>query len=126
MPSDLPELAGASTTVEGSYCAFPAVPSVSDDVARAGHWATAVTMLAANAAPGTPGIVPDAEVSAGDDDGAKCEKSDGARGEFCNSDLPSDSPDDFLAGAEIFAAWNAVRDGANIIVYAGIEVDVFG
>ncbi|KIP51923.1 hypothetical protein SD72_12375 [Leucobacter komagatae] len=142
---DVAELAGANITVKGSYCAFPdtgtPVPAVSDDVARAGHGTSVVAMLVGNGTsadggPGTRGIVPDAEVwfystgtgedSAGDAGGVKCEKYDGARGEFYDTALPSDSPDYFLGRADSYAAWNAVRDGADIVVYSGLDSDIYG
>ncbi|GAA1327425.1 S8 family serine peptidase [Nonlabens tegetincola] len=142
---DVAELAGANITVKGSYCAFPdtgtPVPAVSDDVARAGHGTSVVAMLVGNGTsadggPGTRGIVPDAEVwfystglpneSAGDDGGVKCENYDGARGEFYDTDLPSDSPDYFLGRADSYAAWNAVRDGADIVVYSRVDGDSIG
>ncbi|KIP51921.1 S8/S53 family peptidase [Leucobacter komagatae] len=142
---DVAELAGANITVKGSYCAFPdtgtPVPAVSDDVARAGHGTSVVAMLVGNGTsadggPGTRGIVPDAEVwfystglpeeSAGDDGGVKCENYDGARGEFYDTDLPASSPEYFLGGPESYAAWNAVRDGADIVVYSGIDGDIYG
>lgn len=137
---DVAELAGANITVKGSYCAFPdtgtPVAAVSDEVARAGHGTSVVAMLVGNGTsadggPGTRGIVPDAEVwfyaagtaedYSGDGGGVRCEKYDGSRGEFYDTDLPSDSPDYFWGRPDSFAAWNAVRDGADIIVYASVD-----
>lgn len=142
---DVAELAGANITVKGSYCAFAdtgtPVPAVSDDVARAGHGTSVVAMLVGNGTsadggPGTRGIVPDAEVwfyatgmaeeSAGDDGGAKCENYDGSTGKFYDTELRSDSPDYFPGGADSFAARNAVRDGADIVVYSGVDGDIYG
>ncbi|MFD1203513.1 S8/S53 family peptidase, partial [Leucobacter albus] len=58
--------------------------------------------------------------------GVKCENYDGARGEFYDTDLHLDSPDYFPGRADSYAAWNAVRDGADIVVYSRVDGDVPG
>lgn len=142
---EVAELQGANITVKGSYCAYPdtgrTVPAVSDDVERAGHGTDVVAMLvgnglAADGGPGTRGIVPDAEVwfyaaGASDDEATPeksgCEPYDPATETFFDY-TASDAFDDYAGGggAAPWAAWNAVRDGADIVVYAAISGDIGG
>ncbi|MGO3146154.1 MAG: S8 family serine peptidase [Leucobacter sp.] len=141
---DAAELQGANIEVMGSYCAFPEtgkpVPAVSDDLARAAHGTDVVSMLVGNGEAedgglGTRGIVPDAEIrfyasgmpeEESREDKPGCEEFDPSQGEFYSDKgfLPGD-PDYFLGGASSYAAWHAVRDGADIVVFSGIS-DVWG
>lgn len=142
---DVPELAGANITVKGGYCAYPetgeTVPAVSDDPERASHGTDVVAMLVGNGVagdggPGTRGIVPEAEVrfyatgmpgEEATDETAGCEKYDASRGVFyedTNAEYLSD--DYFLGSAGAYAAWNAVRDGADIVVYSNVGDDISG
>lgn len=142
---DAAELQGANITVKGSYCAFPetgeTVPAISTDVERAGHGTDVVAMLvgngkAADGGPGTRGIVPDAEVwfyasgmpedqTAPDAPG--CEEYDaGAKEFYADKGLDSGDTDYFLGSPDAYAAWHAVNDGADIIVYSIVGGDIFG
>ena len=142
---DAPELAGAQITVKGGYCAFPdtgkTVPAISDDPQRAGHGTDVVALLvgngtAADGGPGTRGIVPAAEVwfyatGMPDEESTRetagCEKYDASRGVFYENPEEGESSKEYFGGdAGAYAAWNAVRDGADIIVYANIGADAEG
>ncbi|GAA1327440.1 S8 family serine peptidase [Leucobacter albus] len=142
---DIPELAGANITVKGGYCAYPetgkTVPAVSDDPERASHGTDVVAMLVGNGVagdggPGTRGIAPEAEVwfyatgmpgEEATDETAGCEKYDASRGVFYeDTDAEYLSDDYFLGSAGAYAAWNAVRDGADIVVYSNVGDDISG
>lgn len=142
---DVPELAGANIKVKGGYCAFPdtgkTVPAVSDDPERASHGTDVVSMLvgngrAADGGPGTRGIVPEAEVwfyatgmpgEEATSETAGCEKYDPSRGVFYEAPEEGESSEEYFAGnAGAYAAWNAIRDGADVIVYANIGADSEG
>lgn len=139
------ELEGANIKVKGSYCAFPEtgkpVPAVSSDVARSGHGTDVVSMLvgngvAADGGLGARGIVPEAEVwfyasglpdEAATKDTPGCEPFDGPNDEFyTDKNIEPNDTDYYLGRADAYAAWNAVNDGADIVVYSAGSGDSFG
>ncbi|WP_084767188.1 S8 family serine peptidase [Leucobacter komagatae] len=142
---DVPELAGANITVKGGYCAYPetgeTVPAVSDDAERASHGTGVAAMLvgtgvAADGGPGTRGIAPEAELwfyatgMPGEEaatESAGCEHYDASRGEFYEQPQEGEASADFFRGsAGAYAAWNAVRDGADVVVYSNSGADAEG
>lgn len=139
------ELQGANVKVTGSYCVFrdtgKPVPATSTDLERASHGTSVVSMLvgngvAADGGLGTRGIVPDAEVmfySTGlpedqyQPDGPGCEEYDVESKEFLeDKNLMPDDPDYYFGGPDAYAAWQAIDDGADIIVYSIISGDIYG
>lgn len=142
---DAAELQGANITVKGSYCAFPdtgeVVPSTSTDVDRAGHGTAVTAMLvgngtAADGGLGTRGIAPEAEVwfyatGTGEEivkDGSRaCEEYDPvAQMLYADKDILASEEGYFNGSAVAYAAWNAVRDGADIVVHSGASADIYG
>lgn len=142
---DVAELQGANVTVMGSYCVFrdtgEPVPATSTDLERASHGNTVVSMLvgngkAADGGPGTRGIVPDAEVmfyATGlpedqyQPDGSDCKEYHLESNEFLeDKNLMPDDPDYYFGGPDAYAAWQAIEDGADMIVYSVISGDIYG
>lgn len=142
---DAAELQGSDVEVMGSYCVFPEtgepVPATSTDLGRAGHGTSVVAMLvgngvAADGGLGTRGIVPDAEVmfySTGlhedryQPDGSGCEEYDVEAEEFyADKNIMVDEPDYFSGSPDAYAAWHAIDQGADMIVYSITSGDISG
>lgn len=124
------ELRGANVTVKGSTCSVDGkvASATSDDVELAGRGTTVASLIVGNGEKDrTRGIAPDAELwFYGTGPVTGCDKYD-LTGEKLYDPVASKGTEDFFVGdSAAYAAFLAIKDGADVVVYAGIDDDLTG